>query len=448
MLNLNISVIDDDPSQRDILSNFLQKIGCQVVACSSGEECLHTLQSRYFDVVITDVRMPGMDGLQVLEKIKQINPEIQVLVVTAFGTIEDAVRAMRAGAWDYLTKPIDLDDLENKMHKIAQHNTLIRENQLLRAQLQSSQIPIDIIYKSQALQEVLNLVARVSQSNATVLIQGESGTGKELIARAIHAASERKDKPFVAVNCAAIPENLFESAMFGHEKGAFTGAIERTKGLLELANSGTLFLDEVADIPLNFQVKLLRVIQEREFQRVGSTQLIKADIRIISATNKNLEELVARNLFRADLYFRLKVIPILIPPLRERRMDIAPLTEYFLNKHAKINRRPIKGISSEAMSHLLRYNYPGNVRELENIIERAVILARGEYITTDDLPPLVPDTEATLVSPNLNEQVAALEKRLISDALQKSQKVQTRAAELLGISERVLRYKVKKYGLG
>lgn len=444
MLKLSIAVIDDDEGQRTVLGDFLRQLGCQVYTCASGAECLKTLETQYLDVVITDYRMPDMNGLQVLQKVKQINPEIQVLIVTAFGTIENAVQAMRAGAWDYLTKPIDLDDLEHKLQKIAQHNLLVRENQLLRTQLQASALPTDIIFRSQALREVLNLVARVSQSNATVLIQGESGTGKELLARAIHQASDRKDKPFVAVNCAAIPESLFESEMFGHEKGAFTGAVERIKGRLELANEGTLFLDEVADIPLSFQVKLLRVIQEREFQRLGSAQLLKADVRFIAATNKDLEKLVAQNLFRSDLYFRLKVIPIYVPPLRERRDDIPPLVEFFIQKHNRINRRSIKGISAEALSLLMRYDFPGNVRELENIIERAVILARSEYITTEDIPLISP----ALVGESLPARVAALEKQLITEALRNSQNIQTKAAESLGISERVLRYKMQKYGLG
>ncbi len=447
MLNLNIAVIDDDQSQREILSGFLQKLGCKVYSCANGETCLQILQKQCLDVVITDFRMPGMDGMAVLQKVKQINPEIQVLILTAFGTIENAVAAMKAGAWDYLTKPIDLDELEIKLRKIAEHNTLIRENQLLRAQLETGTLVTDIIYQSDALKQILSLVARVSDSNAAVLIQGESGTGKEMIARAIHQASPRRMMPFVAVNCAAIPESLFESEMFGHEKGAFTGAYERAKGRIELAAGGTLFLDEVADIPLNFQVKLLRVLQEKEFQRLGSSQVLKADIRVISATNKDLNKLVETNQFRADLYFRLNVIPLTIPPLRERREDIPVLIKHFIAKHARLNSRPVKGITAEGMNLLMRYDYPGNVRELENIIERAVILARDEYITTAELPLSSSYQPATVTGNTLPEQVEELEKRLIQGALAHSGNVQTRAALQLGISERVLRYKMEKYGI-
>lgn len=447
MLNLNVAVIDDDQSQREILSDFLQKLGCKVYSCANGETCLQILQKQSLDVVITDFRMPGMDGMSVLQKVKQINPEIQVLILTAFGTIENAVAAMKAGAWDYLTKPIDLDELEIKLRKIAEHNTLIRENQLLRAQLETGTLVTDIIYQSDALKQVLSLVARVSDSNAAVLIQGESGTGKEMIARAIHQASPRRAMPFVAVNCAAIPESLFESEMFGHEKGAFTGAYERAKGRIELAAGGTLFLDEVADIPLNFQVKLLRVLQEKEFQRLGSSQVLKADIRVISATNKDLNKLVETNQFRADLYFRLNVIPLTIPPLRERREDIPVLIKHFIAKHARLNSRQVKGITAEGMNLLMRYDYPGNVRELENIIERAVILARDEYITTAELPLSSSHQPATIPGNTLPEQVEELEKRLIQEALARSGNVQTRAALQLGISERVLRYKMEKYGI-
>ncbi len=285
----------------------------------------------------------------------------------------------------------------------------------------------------------------MSDSNASVLIQGESGTGKEMIAKAIHQASPRKDKPFVAVNCAAIPETLFESELFGHEKGAFTGAYQRTKGLFEIAEGGTVFLDEVADIPLQFQVKLLRVIQEREFQRLGSPQILKSDIRILSATNKNMQKLVEEETFRADLFFRLNVIPITIPPLRERREDIPELVKHFIKKHSRINRRDISAISTEGLDILLKYDYPGNVRELENIIERAVILTRNQVITRDDLPIF----SAVSLSPTFGESMPArvehLEKILIAEAMQNAHGVQTKAAELLGISERVLRYKLGKY---
>lgn len=445
MFNLNIAIIDDDKSQRELLSGFFKKLGCTVFVCDSGENCLSVIEKQYLDVVLTDFRMPGMNGLEILRRVKALNPEIQVIIMTAYGSIEDAVTAMHQGAWDYLAKPIDLDELEIKLQKIVEHNALLRENELLKTRIAATELKTAIIYKSSAMAEVLNLVARISDSQAAVLIQGESGTGKELIARAIHQASPRHAKPFVAINCAAIPETLFESELFGHEKGAYTGAIERTRGRLEVAEGGTLFLDEVADIPLSFQVKLLRVLQEKEYQRLGAAQTLRTDVRIVSATNKNIQQLVDETKFRSDLFFRLNVIPIQIPPLRERREDIIPLVEHFIAKHARLNNRPIAGVSAEGMNLLMRYDYPGNVRELENIIERAVILARQTTLTMADLP-LQPAPPATVsLSHSLNDQIENLERELLKKALIQTGNVQTRAAELLGISERVLRYKIEKY---
>lgn len=445
MFNLNIAIIDDDKSQRELLSGFFKKLGCTVFVCDSGENCLSVIEKQYLDVVLTDFRMPGMNGLEILRRVKALNPEIQVIIMTAFGSIEDAVTAMHQGAWDYLAKPIDLDELEIKLQKIVEHNALLRENELLKTRIAATELKTEIIYKSSAMAEVLNLVARISDSQAAVLIQGESGTGKELIARAIHQASPRHAKPFVAINCAAIPETLFESELFGHEKGAYTGATERTRGRLEVAEGGTLFLDEVADIPLSFQVKLLRVLQEKEYQRLGAAQTLRTDVRIVSATNKNIQQLVDETKFRSDLFFRLNVIPIQIPPLRERREDIISLVEHFIAKHARLNNRPIAGVSAEGMNLLMRYDYPGNVRELENIIERAVILARQTTLTMADLP-LQPAPPATVsLSHSLNDQIENLERELLKKALIQTGNVQTRAAELLGISERVLRYKIEKY---
>ncbi|MFH1212615.1 MAG: sigma-54 dependent transcriptional regulator [Candidatus Neomarinimicrobiota bacterium] len=448
MFNLSIAIIDDDATQRELLRGFFKKLGCTVFACDSGENCLAVIEKQYLDVVLTDFRMPGMSGLDILKKVKAINPEIQVIIITAFGTVEDAVTAMRQGAWDYLSKPIDLDELELKIRKISEHNALVRENQILKTQIAAAGLQTDIIYKSPSLAAVLNLVARVSNSLAAVLIQGESGTGKELIARAIHQASPRKAMPFVAINCAAIPETLFESEIFGHEKGAFTGAIERARGRLEAAEGGTLFLDEVADIPLNFQVKLLRVLQDKEYQRLGSNQTLRADVRVVSATNKNIQQMVEEEKFRPDLFFRLNVIPIQIPPLRERRVDIALLVQHFISKHARLNNRLIEGVSAEGMNLLMRYDYPGNVRELENIIERAVILARQEIITVADLPLQSAAQSTVSLNRSLNDQAEELEQKLIKLALQQTGNVRTRAAELLGLSERVLRYKIDKYKIG
>ncbi len=361
--------------------------------------------------------------------------------------MENAVEAMKLGAADYITKPIDLDEIEMKIKKLKEHRQLTQENFALKEQLKQQKDFSEIIYTSQAMDEVLNLVARVSDSETAVFIHGESGTGKEMIAEAIHKASGRKDHPFIAVNCAAIPDTLFESELFGHEKGAFTGAGERKKGRFEIASDGTLFLDEVADIPMNFQVKLLRVLQNGEFQRLGSAQNLKTNVRIISATSKNLKEMAARGEFRSDLYYRLNVIPITIPPLRKRKEDVALLARHFIKKHVTKNKRKKKEISPPALDLLTRYEFPGNVRELENIIERAVILSRDRVLLPGDFPLEDLKTQSISLSKPLTEQVEELETKLIETALLQTDHVQTKAAELLGLTERGLRYKMQKYGI-
>jgi len=440
---VKIFVIDDDKNQRENLGGYLQDIGHKVKICESGDYCLDFIQKEYVDLIITDFRMPGLSGLDILKKAKEINPDISVILVTAFGTVEDAVEAMKLGASDYITKPVDLDEIEIKINKLTEHRQLVRENVALKEQLKQNKDFSKIIYKSQAMEEVLNLVARVSNSATSVFIHGESGTGKEMIAQAIHNASERAKHPFIAVNCAAIPETLFESELFGHEKGAFTGANERKKGRFEIASDGTLFLDEVADIPMNFQVKLLRVLQSGEFQRLGSSQNLKTNVRIISATNKNLKEMASKEEFRSDLYYRLNVVPITIPPLRDRKEDISLLAEFLVKKHSFKNKVPRKSISKEAMDALVRYEFPGNVRELENIIERAVILSRKEILQVKDFP--MEEISTASLDKTLTQQVEELEVRLIKTALVQSSNVQTKAAELLGLTERGLRYKLQKY---
>ncbi len=447
MISLSTIIIDDNATQREILSGFLKKIGCHVETSESGEQGIEIIKKTYIDVVITDFRMDGMNGLEVLQKVKEINPEIQVVILTAFGTIEDSVKAIKNGAWDYLSKPVDLDELEIKLKKISEHKTLIKENEILHTQHDNEEFVSDIVYSSDSMQTVLNMVARVSDSQAAILIQGESGTGKEIIAKTIHKMSQRNNQPFIVVNCAAIPEALFESELFGREKGAFTGAHERCKGRFEIADGGTLFLDEVADIPYTFQVKLLRFLQEKEFNRLGSTQIIKSNVRIISATNLDIQQLVAQNKFRSDLYFRLNVIPIHIPALRHRREDIPLLIKHFIAKHSKLNKRKVINISAEGLDMLMRYDYPGNVRELENIIERAVILARSKFITQEDLPLNMSCNPLTVLEGNLIKQVELLETSLINNALKQTQYVQTQAADNLGISERTLRYKIAKYNI-
>ena len=374
-------------------------------------------------------------------------------MMTAYGTVETAVSAMKEGAYDYLTKPIDLDELLLMVQRIEKEVGLDRENRALKEQLREKFKVDFIISTSRRLEEALNLAGRVAQSQATVLILGESGTGKELIARAIHYSSPRADKPFVKVNCATLPENLLESELFGHEKGAFTGAAARRVGRFEQADQGSIFLDEIGDLSPSLQMKLLRVLQEKEFERVGSNQTIKSDVRVIAATNRNLEESIKKGAFREDLYYRLNVVTISLPPLRERKEDIPLLVEHFLEKYNRENKKAVTSLSKEAKDLLLQYDYPGNVRELENFIERAVVLCRGDTLTVQDLPLNLRQSKAEAAlggargGRNLPEALEEIERQWIVRALERSGGVQTKAAEELGISERVLRYKMKKYGL-
>ncbi|MFP4547461.1 MAG: sigma-54-dependent transcriptional regulator [Fidelibacterota bacterium] len=447
MSTLSVLLIDDNQSQLEVLAGFIKKLGFHVKTAESGEKGLEIAAQEFINLVITDYKMPGMNGLQVLNALKKINPEIEVMLITAFGTIEDSVAAMKAGAWDYLTKPIDLEELKIKLGKLIDYKRLMRENEVLQAQLNENKPVTKLVYKSKAMDEVMNLVARVSNSTASVLINGDSGTGKELIAKTIHNSSMRANNPFVPVNCAAIPEGLFESEFFGHEKGAFTGSVKKRHGHFEMSDKGTLFLDEVADIPLNFQVKLLRAIQEKEFQRLGSSQFIQVDTRIIAATNRNIDEMVKTGQFRSDLYFRLNVIPITLPSLSERKEDIPMLADHFIQKYNRQNKRKIEGITPEALDCLMKYSFPGNVRELENIIERAVILARGNRISCADISIKSESDSCYSDSPYLDHQVEYLEKNLINSTLQETGGNKTAAAKKLGISERVIRYKIKKYNL-
>jgi two-component system NtrC family response regulator len=448
-----ILIAEDEKPQRELLEGFLRKEGFEVDGVGSGREALQRLRESVYDIALIDYKMPELDGLQTLREIRRLSPELPVVMMTAYGTVETAVASMKEGALDYLTKPIDLDELLLIFEKVLERSRLIHENKLLKAQLKERYTFKHIIYQSPKMEEVMNLVARVAPSSSTVLIRGESGTGKELIANAIHYASPRAEKPFVKVSCSAIPETLLESELFGHEKGAFTGALQRRIGRFEEASEGTIFLDEIGELSPVLQVKLLRVLQEREFQRLGSNLTLKTEARVIAATHRNLEEAMKRGEFREDLYYRLNVISIFIPPLRERKEDIPPLIDYFLKKYSQLNQKKVTNLSQEARMLLLRHSYPGNVRELENMIERAVVLCRGEIITTQDLPFHLQDERSekeweSLGKPKtLPESLEELEKDLILKALRDHQGVQTKAAESLGISERVLRYKIKKYGI-
>lgn len=448
----SILIIDDEQSQREVLKGFLEKKNYKVITASSGNEGLELINQEQVDIVLSDYKMPDKTGIEVLEEVKRINPEISFVLMTAYGTIENAVKAMRLGAYDYLSKPIDLEELEMLLGKIIENKSLKSEVNFLRQQLQEKFKIDSFVSTSPKMQEVLSVAARAAESKATVLITGESGTGKEVLAKSIHYISTRKDKPFVAVNVPALPETLLESELFGHEKGAFTGADKTRMGRFELANKGTIFLDEIGDIPMNLQVKLLRVLQEHKIERLGSNDSIDVDVRVIAATHQNLEQKIKDGTFREDLFYRLNVISIHIPPLRERKEDIMPLIEHFIKKYAQENDKPNLEISKEAVDYLMKYNYPGNVRELENIIERAVVLSRQNIITVNDLPSNVKGfkTESDPIfdeEKTLTEQVEALEKKLIYDALTKANGNQSLAGRMLGITERNLRYKMQKYGI-
>ena len=446
-----ILVVDDEAAQRDILGGLLRKQGYAVREVPSGAAALAVLRAEPVDLILTDVKMPAMSGLELLREARALNPELPVVVLTAYGNVADAVVAMRDGAVDYLTKPVDIDAVLHRVRKVLEGQQLLAENRALREALRGRYRLEGIVAESGKMQEVLSLVQRVAPSNTTVLICGESGTGKELIAQAIHYQSPRSGRPLVTVNCAALPDALLESELFGHVKGAFTGAVSDRAGRFEAADGGTIFLDEIGELSPAVQAKLLRVLQEREFERVGTNRTVKVDVRLLTATNQDLERAVREQRFREDLYFRLNVVSIRIPPLRERREDILPLLDHFLRTYAAANDKTIRGVTREARDWVLKYDYPGNIRELENLVERAVVLCRGEVIDLDDLPLSIREgTAATVPAPtpgSLPAELETLERRMIEDALARADGVQTRAAELLGIGERALRYKMKKLGL-
>ena len=453
MQKLSILLIDDEESIIASIKSFLLRRGLTIYTASNGQEGIDIIKSNVIDLVLTDYRMPIKNGLEVLKETKEINPNIDVVVITAFGNVEDAIGIMKNGAYDYLTKPIDLDELENLINRVGEKRMLISENKILKEQLQEKFKFNSIISQSGEMEDVLNIVGRVANSKATVMIRGDSGTGKEVIAKAIHYASNRKDKAFVVVNVASLSENLMESELFGHEKGAFTGAINQRKGRFEEADGGTLFIDEVGDIPLSIQVKLLRGIQFGEIQRLGSSTPIKVNARIIAATHRNLEEMIKNEEFREDLYYRLNVVSVRIPRLRDRRVDIPLLVEYFIKKYAEINEKNVTGITSDALDKIIKYNFPGNVRELENMIERAIVLCRDQNIGVKDLPLQVDAVfEKMILDPqNLDneyeEKMKSFEIEIIKEALSRTKGNQSAAARILNITERHLRSRLERLGL-
>jgi len=445
----NVLVIDDEVGVRESLSLILSMEGYQVESAESGLYAVKLIDDgKNYDFIICDIRMPGMDGIQFLKEIKNRDLGSILIMISAYGTVETSIEAIKCGADDYINKPINPDELILRMRMAEEKKRLRRENISLRRELGKGKGFEEIVFVSEKIKGVVEFAKRISEYKTTVLITGESGTGKELIARAIHETSPRRDKPFVAVNCAAIPDTLLESELFGYVKGAFSGAHGTKKGLFEEAHGGTLFLDEIGEFPLQLQPKLLRVLQEEEIRRLGDTKTVKIDVRIITATSRDLGQDVRQGSFREDLYYRLNILPVHIPPLRDRKEDIKLLIEHFLQKYNQKLNRKIKGVSPSAMSEILEYPWPGNVRELENVIERAMILTDSEYIQRIDLSLRENDFRMnTLIdSLSLEEAWQRLEKAYIEKALSKTDGNRTQAAKLLGLSRRALLYKLKQYG--
>lgn len=447
-----IHVIDDEPIIQDVLAQLLSSEGYEVEISASGEEGLSKHATQTFDLVLLDLLMPGMGGIEVLQKILKIDPHATVIIITAFASIESAISAMKIGAYDYIQKPFKNDDLLMTVARALKHRKLHEENIRLREELRRKFSFENIIAKSRKMQQVFELIKAVAPSRSTILIQGESGTGKELVARASHLNSPRSEEPFVVVNSGSLPPDLLESHLFGHVKGAFTGAFALKKGLFEAADQGTLFFDEISSLNIETQAKLLRVLQEKEFMRLGGTKTIKVDVRIIAATNTDIEELIAQKTFRKDLFYRLNVIKIELPSLRERKEDIPLLARHFIDIFSRENNKRIEGISEDALEILDTYHWPGNVRELENLMERAVVLSNAPIITREHLPPfliadILEDAAASGSedgSLNLRDRIEEFQKKLILTALRKNKGVQNRAAQMLGVKPTTLNEMMKR----
>ena len=454
-----ILVVDDEESIREFLDIMLKKEGFEVTLAEDGARAIELLKKKSFDMVISDLQMPNVTGMELLKHARENYPDMRFMIITAFGTTETAVEAMKMGAYDYITKPFKIDEVRIIINNALRSQNLEVENRTLKKELKKEYNFQNLVGNSEPMHRIYQLIQRVSQTPTNVLVTGESGTGKEMVAKAIHYNGPLHDKPFVTINCGAIPESLMESEMFGHKKGSFTGAVADKSGLFEVADGGTLFLDEVGELPLSIQVKLLRAIQERVIRRVGSTEDTKVEVRLIAATNRNLEEMVAAGTFRQDLFYRLNVINIRTPSLRERRDDIEPLCQHFLKKYNDRLGKQINSISHEALELLQKYDYPGNVRELENIIERTVALEAGATVLPESLPPFVNTPSGRKMASSheieigedgvdLDKIVGQIEKELIVKAIHSANGVKKKAAKLLGITFRSMRYRVEKYNLG
>jgi DNA-binding NtrC family response regulator len=453
---INILLVDDEEPIRAALLLLLKNADYQISGCGSGKEAVRHLEKEQFDIVITDLFLPDITGIDILKKAKELSHAIEVILITGHASAETAVRAMKEGAFDYITKPLNIEELRVIISKAIEKQQILSENISLKKQLRDKYEFSNIIGSSPAMQKVFSRITKVIKTDTTVMILGDSGTGKELIAKAIHSNGPRRNKPFIAVNSGAIPENLLESELFGHTKGAFTGAIRDKMGKFEAANHGTIFLDEIATLPMHLQIKLLRVLQEQEVERIGSNKQIKLDVRIISATNVNLEEEVKKGAFRDDLFYRLNVIPVILPPLRDRVEDILPLVRHFLAKYCKEMDRPLMNIAKEALIALEVYQWPGNVRELENVIERTVALTEGDQITLSDLPSDITisykeheelPTCVTMRGVDLGKVLIEIEQKMISDALSLSDGVKARAATLLNLNRTTLVEKMRRLGM-
>lgn len=446
----NLLIVEDDPLQRKLIKRNLEEEGHTVIERATGKEALEVIAEKPIDIAIVDYKLEKETGVDVIQKMLEKNPLITPIVVTAYGNVETAVEALKKGAYDYLVKPIDFKKLLMVIERAQERQKLRKEVSLLRDSLEKKFSAKNFIFSSAAMNEVAGLIAKAAKTEANVLISGETGTGKDLVSKTIHYSSNRKEGPYLAVNLPSLPETLVESELFGSEKGAYTGAHERKIGKFEAASGGTLYLDEIGDLPPQLQVKLLRFLQEKEFYRLGSSKPIRSDVRIIAATNRDLEKMMKEEKFRADLYYRMNVISIHVPPLRKRKQDIPPLVDHFIQKYSAQEGKKIDGISSEAMNRLVQHTFPGNIRELENVIERAVVFNESGTIALIDLPIFLREkSEEDLWDPDLTltDKVNKLEIMEIKRALRENNGVQSRAARALGITERMLRYKIKNHNL-